>query len=88
MVRRKSESIFVQKDQVTPLKPMRTAFETAYRHAKLSDVTHVLRHTCAAKLVMNGADLRTVQELGGWKSIRIVERYSHLSEKHQADAVS
>ena len=36
---------------------------------------------------MNGADLRTVQELGGWKSMSMVERYSHLSDRHKAEAV-
>ena len=34
--------------------PYRWAFETACRHAELSDVTpHVLRHTFASRLVMN-----------------------------------
>ena len=36
---------------------------------------------------MNGADLRTVPELGGWKSMSMVERYSHLSDRHKAEAV-
>jgi len=86
--RSKSEYVFVKKDGVTPLKSIRTAFETVCRNAKLTDVTpHVLRHTFASRLVMNGADLRTVQELGGWKSIKMVERYSHLSDQHKAETV-
>ena len=36
---------------------------------------------------MNGAGLRIVQELGGWKSITMVERYPHLSDKNKAEAV-
>ena len=36
---------------------------------------------------MAGVDLRTVQELGGWASLRMVERYSHLSPSHKAEAI-
>ena len=36
---------------------------------------------------MAGVDLRTVQELGGWKELKMVERYSHLSPEHKAEAV-
>jgi site-specific recombinase XerD len=32
-------------------------------------------------------DLRTIQELGGWASLKMVERYTHLSPTHKADAV-
>ena len=71
-----------------PYKSFRTAFETACRHAKLSGVTpHVLRHTFASRLVMRGADLRTVQELGGWKSLAMVQRYAHLSQEHKRQAI-
>ena len=71
------------------LKSIRTAFTTARKNAELgADVTpHVLRHTFASRLVMNGVDLRTVQELGGWKHIEMVMRYAHLSDEHQANAV-
>jgi integrase len=88
MKRSQSEYVFVKEDGVTPLKEIKTAFYAACRRAKLTDVTpHVLRHTFASRLVMNGADLRTVQELGGWKSMSMVERYSHLSDRHKAEAV-
>ena len=62
-----------------PYKSFRTAFQTACRRANLSGVTpHVLRHTFASRLGMRGADLRTVQESGGWKNLAMVQRYAHL----------
>jgi len=72
-----------------PYRSFRTAFETARRNAKLSDdvTPHTLRHTFASRLVMRGADLRTVQELGGWKSLNMVQRYAHLSQEHKRKAV-
>jgi integrase len=72
----------------TPYRSIRTAFATACRRAGLTDVTpHVLRHTFASRLVMAGVDLRTVQELGGWSSLELVQRYAHLSPGHKAEAV-
>jgi len=72
----------------TPYRSIRSAFETACRRAGLADVTpHVLRHTFASRLVMAGVDLRTVQELGGWSSLELVQRYAHLSPGHKAEAV-
>jgi len=38
-------------------------------------------------LAAAGEPLRTIQELGGWASLEIVERYTHLSPTHKADAV-
>ena len=88
MARSNSEWVFTLKDNVTRYKSFRTAFETACQNAKLTDVTpHVLRHTFASRLAMAGVDLRTIQELGGWKSLKVVERYSHLSPGHKAEAV-
>jgi site-specific recombinase XerD len=62
--------------------------ETAATKAKISGVTpHVLRHAFASRLCMAGVDLRTVQELGGWSTLAMVQRYSHLSPEHKAEAV-
>jgi site-specific recombinase XerD len=58
------------------------------KEAKLVEVTpHTLRHTFASKLAMVGVDPRTIQELGGWRSLEMVERYTHLSPTHKAEAV-
>ena len=83
----KHESIFVSADGL-PYRHIRKSFDRACARAKVNGVTpHVLRHTFASRLVMAGVDLRTVQVLGGWKSLDMVMRYSHLSPHHKAQAV-
>jgi site-specific recombinase XerD len=48
---------------------------------------HCNRHTFASRLVMAGADLLTVKELGGWRTLAMVQRYAHLAPDHLAAAV-
>lgn len=48
---------------------------------------HSNRHTFASRLVMAGVDLRTVQVLGGWRTLTMVQRYSHLAPAHLREAV-
>jgi integrase len=82
-----SEHVFTRRDGEPP-RALRTVFMNACTEAKLVDVTpHVLRHTFASRLAMAGVDLRTIQELGGWRSLKMVERYAHLSPSHKAEAV-
>ena len=60
----------------------------ACRRAGLTGVTpHTLRHKFATRLVENGVDLRTVQELGGWATLSLIQRYAHVSPSRKADAV-
>jgi site-specific recombinase XerD len=73
---------------MAPYRSILTTFRTACRNGGLKDVTpHVLRHTFASRLAMVGVDPRTIQELGGWASLELVERYTHLSPTHKAEAV-
>lgn len=62
--------------------------EAGREAARLDGYTwHCNRHTFASRLVMAGVDLRTVQQLGGWRTLAMVMRYSHLSPAHLAAAV-
>lgn len=75
-----SEPVFAQGS-------IRRAFSTACRRAGLVDVSfHVLRHTAASHLVMSGVDLVTVKDLLGHASIRMTQRYAHLSPGHRQEA--
>ena len=88
MERSKSERVFVKKDGVSRLRSNKTAFMAACRRAKLSAVApHVLRRTFASRLAMAGTDLRTIQELGSWRNIKMVERDAHLSDEHKRAAI-
>jgi integrase len=63
-------------------------FEAAVATAKIERFTwHCLRHTFASRLVMSGADLRTVAELLRDKTLAMVMRYAHLAPDHKLAAV-
>ena len=84
---RHGEWVFCRKDG-TPIENIRKGFKAACVRANVKGVTpHTLRHTFCSRLAMAGIDLRTIQDLGGWKSLDLVMRYSHLSPNHKAHAV-
>lgn len=45
---------------------------------------HDLRHTWASWHVQSGTPLAVLQELGGWASLTMVQRYAHLAVSHVA----
>lgn len=68
-----------------PVTSVKTAFGKALQRAGLQDFTwHGLRHTWASWHAMNGTDLPVLQELGGWASYTMVQRYAHLAPEHLA----
>jgi integrase len=47
---------------------------------------HCLRHTGATRALQNGASVRTVMELGGWKMSATVMRYLHATDRDVIEA--
>ncbi len=58
-------------------------WKRALQDAGITDFRwHDLRHTWASWLVQRGVPLAALQEMGGWESIEMVQRYAHLSPEH------
>ena len=49
---------------------------------------HTLRHTGASAMVAAGVSLRVVQEIDGWTSLRMLERYAHPTGEEMQRAES
>jgi integrase len=69
--------------------PLKTAHATALKRSGIEDFTvHDWRHHWASQCVMAGIDLITIMHMGGWKSLRMVQRYSSVSVEHMRDAIN
>lgn len=48
---------------------------------------HCLRHTGASRMIEAGVDVKTVMEIGGWKNLKVMERYLHPTDAAKKRAV-
>ena len=68
--------------------PLRSAHATALARAEIEDFTvHDWRHHWASHCVMAGIDLITIMHMGGWKSLRMVQRYASVGVDHMREAI-
>ena len=81
--------VFFNPETGRPWRNLRKAFSRAKVKAKITRPFrfHDLRHSFASNLVMNGQDLKTVQELLGHRSLVTTLRYVHLNISHKKRAV-
>jgi len=72
-----NEHVFPQSKGERPWR-IRSAFVRACSKANIDGLRfHDLRHTFATRISTRGADIATLQKLGGWKDHRMVMRYTH-----------
>lgn len=65
------------------------AWRKALKRAGIEDFRwHDLRHTWASWHRMQGTPTHELQQLGGWKTGAMVERYAHLAPDHLANAAA
>jgi integrase len=81
-VGRHEEYVFVgQRGRINGLQS--AVWAKALRDAGLEDLRwHDLRHTWASLMRQSGVGLADLQELGGWKTSIMVQRYAHLDVEH------
>lgn len=83
----KGEYVFSDENGL-PYGDIKKSFLKALNQAKIEDFRfHDLRHTFGSYLVMQGVNLKTVQQIMGHKDIRMTMRYAHLSPEYVQKAV-
>lgn len=70
------------------IKSIRHSFNNACKRAGIRATVHILRHSFASHLVMNGVDLVSIKELLGHSNINTTMIYSHITSKHKCNTVS
>jgi integrase len=77
--------VFTDHKGRAPVGSVKTAWLKAVKRAGLEGFRwHDMRHTWASWHTQSGTPPIALQELGGWASLAMVERYSHLSAAHLA----
>jgi len=86
--RRSKEYVFINPETGRPITDVSRSFDTTCRRAGIENLRfHDLRHTFGTRLKNEGADIKTIMELMGHRSIKMTERYMHSSQEQKRRAV-
>lgn len=67
--------------------PWLEQFRKVLRNAKLAGSPHTLRHTFASHLAIAGVSMKKIADLLGHATVRMAEKYSHLSPESLENAI-
>jgi len=74
-----------------PFKSCYSAFRSAFNRCGFpvspGQLAHILRHSFASHFIMNGGNIRALQQLLGHSSLQMTMRYSHLSPAYMNQVV-
>lgn len=77
---KRNEFVFYNPETGKPFVDLKAGFKLACKKAGITGVTwHTLRHTFASRLVSQGVDIVTVQQLLGHSTITVTMRYTHTN---------
>ncbi len=80
--------VFWNHDKQKPYTNITEGFQSALKKSGIKNFRfHDLRHTFASILIMSDVDISSVSELLGHTSIKMTQRYAHLSPAHLRKAV-
>jgi integrase len=83
-----TDLVFPRPRKGQPKASNRSWFDLCTEEAGITDyLWHGNRHTFGSWLAMAGASSKEIQEAGGWKTIQMAARYSHLSPAHKGSVV-
>jgi integrase len=85
----KTEWVFLQPSGIPgPYQHFDAHWKGALTAAKIDGFKfHDLRHTCASYLAQNGASLLEIAEVLGHKTLAMVKRYAHLTQKRKVAVI-
>lgn len=85
---KKEGYVFINPETNKPYNTIRKGFLEACKRAKIKNFRfHDLRHTVGTRLIKQGVDVKTVQELFAHSSIITTQRYLHTSVDRKKSAI-